>query len=41
MTIRDSTGETSLYLGVGRVNHPRVSDEGESEKLNDFNEDEY
>jgi len=28
---------TSLYLGIGRVNHPRVGDEGEGEKLNDFN----
>ena len=32
---------TSLYLGIGRVNYPRVSDEGEGEKLNDFNTDEY
>jgi hypothetical protein len=28
---------TSLYPGIGRVNHPRVGDEGEGEKLNDFN----
>jgi len=32
---------TSLYLVIGRVNYPRVGDEGEGEKLNDFNEDEY
>jgi hypothetical protein len=28
---------TSLYLGIQRVNFPRMGDEGESEKLNDFN----
>jgi hypothetical protein len=28
---------TSLYLGIGRVNYPRMGDEGEGEKLNDFN----
>jgi len=32
---------TSLYLGIGRVNHPRVGDKGEGEKLNNFNADEY
>jgi hypothetical protein len=28
---------TSLYLGIGRVNYLRVGDEGEGEKLNNFN----
>jgi hypothetical protein len=28
---------TSLYLGIGRVNYPRVGDAGDGEKLNDFN----
>jgi hypothetical protein len=27
------------FAGFGRVNDPRVSDEGEGERLNDFNED--
>jgi hypothetical protein len=32
---------TSLHLGIGRVNYPRVGDEDEGEKLNVFNEYEY
>jgi len=32
---------TNLYLGIGRVNYPPMGDEGEGEKLNNFNEDEY
>ncbi len=39
--VRDAVRRTSLYLGIGRVNHPRVGDEGEGENLNDFSTDKY
>jgi hypothetical protein len=31
----------SLHLGNGRLDYPRVGDEDEDEKLNDFDLDEY
>ena len=32
---------TSLYRGIGRVNHPRVGVDGDGENLNEFNVNEH